>query len=246
MPTTDGGTRPRGGRARSPVSGPAGHRDLEDAPLSVKPAGVDDDLLIVHQQDIQAVVNALWAGGAEAMTIQDQRVTTRTGIKCVGNTVVLHGVPYAPPYVIARDRRPRRLEAALAGSPTLRIYRAVRGRLPAGLVGTPRDVGDHAGLHRPRRVRAGRRRRPEPGRPPAGHPGRLARGHRTQQRRSDATGRAIVEQVGTQGIGVARVLAQSLRSAETMGAASAFVRTVLKDFFWLQFSVKWGARSVRS
>lgn len=53
-----------------------------------------------------------------------------------------------------------------------------------------------------------------------------------------------MEQVGTQGIGVPRVLAQSLRSAETMGAASAFVRTVLKDFFWLQFSVKWGARSV--
>jgi uncharacterized protein YlxW (UPF0749 family) len=54
----------------------------------------------VHQQDIQAVVNALWAGGAEAMTLQDQRVISTTGIKCVGNTVVLHGVPYAPPYEI--------------------------------------------------------------------------------------------------------------------------------------------------
>ena len=42
-------------------------------------------------------------GGAEAMTIQGQRVTSRTGVKCVGNSVVLHGVPYAPPYVIARS-----------------------------------------------------------------------------------------------------------------------------------------------
>ncbi len=58
------------------------------------------DQLVVHQQDIQAVVNALWSGGAEAMTLQKQRVVSTTGIKCVGNTVVLHGVPYAPPYVI--------------------------------------------------------------------------------------------------------------------------------------------------
>ena len=58
----------------------------------------------MHQQDIQAVVNALWAGGAEAMTIQGQRVISTTGIKCVGNTVVLHGVPYSPPYRDLRDR----------------------------------------------------------------------------------------------------------------------------------------------
>ena len=61
---------------------------------------VTADQLVVHQQDIQAVVNALWSGGAEAMTLQNQRVVSTTGIKCVGNTVVLHGVPYAPPYEI--------------------------------------------------------------------------------------------------------------------------------------------------
>ena len=55
----------------------------------------------MHQQDIQAVVNALWAGGAEAMTIQGQRVVSTTGIKCVGNVVILHGVPYSPPYRIS-------------------------------------------------------------------------------------------------------------------------------------------------
>ncbi len=54
----------------------------------------------MHQQDIQAYVNALWAGGAEAITLQGQRLISTTGIKCVGNTVVLDGVPYSPPYVI--------------------------------------------------------------------------------------------------------------------------------------------------
>ena len=47
------------------------------------------------------MANALWAGGAEAMTIQGQRVSTTTGIKCVGNSVVLNDVPYAPPYRIS-------------------------------------------------------------------------------------------------------------------------------------------------
>lgn len=109
--------------ASVPVSGPAVTVTLTDAPASVQPAGVDADLLVVHQQDIQAVANALWQGGAEAMTIQGQRVSSRTGIKCVGNTVVLHGVPYAPPYVIVAIGQQARLEAALAASPYMKVYR---------------------------------------------------------------------------------------------------------------------------
>lgn len=106
----------------SAVSGPAVSVSLTDAPLDVAPVGVDGDLLVVHQQDIQAVVNALWQGGAEAITIQGQRVVSTTGIKCVGNTVVLHGVPYAPPYTITAIGDPTKLEASLSASPYLQIY----------------------------------------------------------------------------------------------------------------------------
>ena len=53
------------------VSGPAVTVTLDDAPSSVAANGIEPDLLVVHQQDIQAVVNALWSGGAEAMTIQN-------------------------------------------------------------------------------------------------------------------------------------------------------------------------------
>ena len=52
--------------------------------------------LVVHQQDIQAVVNALWLGGAKAMTLMGRRVVSTTGIRCVGSTVILQGVPYSP------------------------------------------------------------------------------------------------------------------------------------------------------
>ncbi|WP_415088407.1 DUF881 domain-containing protein [Micropruina sp.] len=108
---------------QTPVKGPAVVVTLDDAPSGVQPAGVSPELLVVHQQDIQAVVNALWSGGAEAMTIQGQRVTSRTGVKCVGNSVVLHGVPYAPPYEIAAIGDPERLERGLADSTAVQIYR---------------------------------------------------------------------------------------------------------------------------
>jgi uncharacterized protein YlxW (UPF0749 family) len=104
------------------VEGPAVTVTLSDAPASVAADGIDPDLLVVHQQDIQAVVNALWSGGAEAMTIQGQRVISTTGVKCVGNTVVLHGVPYAPPYTISAIGDPARLHAALASSEPIQIY----------------------------------------------------------------------------------------------------------------------------
>lgn len=73
---------------------------LDDAPRDVDRTGIDPNLLVVHEQDIQAFVNALWAGGAEAISLQGQRLISTTGIKCVGNTVLLDGVPYATPYVI--------------------------------------------------------------------------------------------------------------------------------------------------
>jgi uncharacterized protein YlxW (UPF0749 family) len=113
----------------APVAGPGLTVVLTDAPKSqidkAQADGVGADELVVHQQDIQAVANALWAGGAEAMTIQGQRVVSTTGIKCVGNTVVLHGVPYSPPYRIAAVGDPRSLEASLAASDYIDAYLTV-------------------------------------------------------------------------------------------------------------------------
>lgn len=107
----------------TPVAGPGLRVTLTDAPADVKPAGVDDDALVVHQQDIQAVVNALWEGGAEAVSIQGQRIISTSGIKCVGNSVILHGIPYAPPYVIEAIGPGDRMSAALESSRALTVYR---------------------------------------------------------------------------------------------------------------------------
>ncbi|GAB2727655.1 DUF881 domain-containing protein [Nocardioides pakistanensis] len=105
------------------MSGPGLTVTLDDASSdSIVGSGLDPNLLIVHQQDIQAVVNAMWAGGAEAMTVQGQRVVSTTGIKCVGSTVVLHGVPYAPPYVITAIGDPAAMLTSINESPYIDIY----------------------------------------------------------------------------------------------------------------------------
>jgi uncharacterized protein YlxW (UPF0749 family) len=106
-----------------PMKGPGLTVELDDAPVNgLADPDVDPNFLVVHQQDIQAVVNAMWAGGAEAMTIQGQRVISTTGIKCVGNTVVLHGIPYSPPYVITAVGDPAAMLTEINDSPYIDSY----------------------------------------------------------------------------------------------------------------------------
>ena len=63
---------------------------------------------------MQAVVNALWAGGAEAMMIQDQRIISTSAVRCVGNTLILQGRVYSPPYRIRAIGDPDALRRTLA------------------------------------------------------------------------------------------------------------------------------------
>ena len=121
----------------TPVGGPGLVVTLEDSPIEDPPEGIDPNLLVVHQQDIQAFVNALWAGGATGVTLQGQRLVSTTGIKCVGNTVVLEGVPYAPPYRIEAVGDPDQLAWALDRSPGVQDYRDYAQRYYLGL-----DVDD--------------------------------------------------------------------------------------------------------
>jgi uncharacterized protein YlxW (UPF0749 family) len=110
-----------------PESGAGVTVTLSDAPQaadSETPDTVDNpNLLLVHQQDIQAVVNAMWKGGAQAVTIQDQRVVSTTGIRCIGNSVQLQGVPYSQPYRISAIGDPVALERAIQEDPYLQVYR---------------------------------------------------------------------------------------------------------------------------
>ena len=105
VPTQDGDLVEREGvvSGSEPVSGTGLTVTLDDAPstsVGAGPGGVEPqpDDLVVHQQDLQHVINALWAGGAEAMTLQGERVTSTSAFRCSGNILLLHGKVFSPPY----------------------------------------------------------------------------------------------------------------------------------------------------
>lgn len=109
----------------SALSGPGLTVHLDDAlrPDGVRPPGAEPDDLLVHQEDLQAVVNALWVGGAEAMAIMGERVIATSAVLCVGPVLLLHGRPYSPPYHITAIGDPAAMSAALAASPGVQLFR---------------------------------------------------------------------------------------------------------------------------
>jgi uncharacterized protein YlxW (UPF0749 family) len=107
------------------VTGPGLSVSLDDAhrTASSLPKDFTADDIVVHQQDVQSVVNALWAGGAEAMMLMDQRVISTSAVRCVGNTLILQGRVYSPPYVVQAIGNPSAMRTALDNSDTVQIYR---------------------------------------------------------------------------------------------------------------------------
>lgn len=108
---------------------------LTDAPRDADgryPSGAAPDDLVVHQQDVQSVLNAMWAGGAEAISMQDQRIVATSAPRCIGNTLLLHGRTYSPPYVITALGDRARLEASLDAEPGIRLYKQYATRYGLG------------------------------------------------------------------------------------------------------------------
>lgn len=110
----------------SPVHGPGLVVTLEDAQRDANgrfPRDASPDDLVVHQQDIQAVLNALWSAGAEAIQMQDQRLIATSVPRCVGNTLLLNGRTYSPPYTITAIGNSAEMQAALAAAPLVTLYK---------------------------------------------------------------------------------------------------------------------------
>ncbi|CCK28865.1 hypothetical protein BN159_4486 [Streptomyces davaonensis JCM 4913] len=100
---------------------------LNDAPpdATAKLPGYPEpqpDYLVIHQQDLQAVVNALWQGGAKGIKVMDQRLISTSAVRCVGNTLILQGRVYSPPYKITAVGEPGKLQQALAESAAIQNY----------------------------------------------------------------------------------------------------------------------------
>jgi uncharacterized protein YlxW (UPF0749 family) len=108
------------------LHGPGIRVVLDDAPRRADgglPVGARPDDVVVHQQDVQSVVNALWVGGAEAMVIMDLRVISTSAVRCVGNTLLLHGQVFSPPFEIRAIGDAARMRGTLDADPGVRAFR---------------------------------------------------------------------------------------------------------------------------
>jgi uncharacterized protein YlxW (UPF0749 family) len=110
-----------------PVQGPGLRVTLDDAEvpsdLTALPEGVTPDDYVIHQQDVDAVLNALWAGGAEAVAVMDQRVVATSSVRCVGNVIIVDGIVFSPPFVVEAIGNAPRMRAALDASPQVAVFR---------------------------------------------------------------------------------------------------------------------------
>jgi uncharacterized protein YlxW (UPF0749 family) len=110
----------------NPVRGPGLVVTLDDAQRDAEgrfPGDASPDDLVVHQQDIVAVLNALWTAGAEGIQVQDQRLIATSVPRCVGNTLLLNGRTYSPPYVVSAIGDASAMQAALAAAPLVTLYK---------------------------------------------------------------------------------------------------------------------------
>jgi uncharacterized protein YlxW (UPF0749 family) len=90
--------------------GPGLRVTLDDSPAG---HGADNRIL---DRDLQTIVNALWATGAEAVAIGDQRLTGQSAIRQAGSAILVNFQPISPPYVLQALGDPVQLETSFATS----------------------------------------------------------------------------------------------------------------------------------
>ena len=138
-----------------PMRGPGLVVTLNDAQRDAEgrfPRDASPDDLVVHQQDIEAVLNALWSAGAEGIQVQDQRIIGTSAPRCVGNTLLLNGRTYSPPYVVTAIGDPAAMQSALAASPLVTLYKQYVVRFGLGYTEEPRAEVELAGHTDPARM----------------------------------------------------------------------------------------------
>lgn len=94
------------------VEGPGVILTITDSKTPVKD-GENPKLYLIHDEDMLRIVNELRAAGAEAISINDQRLIGTSEIRCSGPTVTVNGKIFAPPFIIKAIGDTKTLHSAL-------------------------------------------------------------------------------------------------------------------------------------
>ncbi|GAB2959203.1 DUF881 domain-containing protein [Streptomyces heilongjiangensis] len=71
----------------------------------------------VRDRDMQRVVNGLWESGAEAVSINGQRLTALSAIRAAGDAILVDNKPLVPPYTVLAVGDGQRLSTRFQNSP---------------------------------------------------------------------------------------------------------------------------------
>jgi len=107
-----------------PLTGRGVEITLDDAHARADgtlPRNARPDDLVIHQSDVQAVVNAVWAAGADGVAVMDLRLIATSAVRCVGNVLLLQGRTYSPPFVVTAIGAADAVRAELAASPQVAV-----------------------------------------------------------------------------------------------------------------------------
>lgn len=94
------------------VHGPGVIVTLNDSTKQVQP-GDNVNNYIIHDDDLLQVLNELRAAGAEALSINEERIIATSEVRCVGPTVDVNNSRFAVPFVVKAIGNPQTLQAAL-------------------------------------------------------------------------------------------------------------------------------------
>ena len=95
-----------------PLTGPGVIVTIDDSKAKVK-SDENQNLYLIHDDDLLRVINELRAAGAEAVSVNGQRLVGTSEIRCAGPTLSVNNVRSAPPYEIHAIGDIQTLESAI-------------------------------------------------------------------------------------------------------------------------------------
>ncbi|MDT8901430.1 DUF881 domain-containing protein [Anaeroselena agilis] len=95
-----------------PLDGPGVIVTMDDSKVPGVP-GKNPLLFVIRDEDILKILNELWAAGAEAISINGQRLVASSEVRTAGNAILVNGTSIASPFVVSAIGEPETLENSL-------------------------------------------------------------------------------------------------------------------------------------
>lgn len=102
-----------------PLHGPGVIITFDDSKVTNIPPGEDPAHYIIHEYDLRDGVNTLLGAGAEAISLNGERLVSNSSIYCVGTTILVNNTRLSPPYVVLAIGNQQMLQDAMVNSPNL-------------------------------------------------------------------------------------------------------------------------------